>query len=622
MINPGKRIALIGPNGAGKTTLLNILIGQLQPDTGDLIKPRYYKVSLLPQEVKSVGRGPLLAEVLEGQGDLPSLENQIAECHAALQDSPSDHAAILKKLEHLVHRFEAAGGYGMEADAKAILSGLGFQADDFERSLAEFSGGWRMRAFLARLLLQKPDLLLLDEPTNHLDIQSLEWLEQYLLKFPGSVVFVSHDRFFIDRLADEIMELDRGLLTPYPGNYHAYEKKKADDTALLIKQYEALQAERERIQRFVDRFRYKATKATQVQSRVKQLEKMETIELPDTRKAIYFNITVESKSYKDVLHAKDMSFRYAEDWVLENINLDIYRQERLALVGVNGAGKTTLTRLIHQELAPQQGEVWLGQQVQIAYYAQHQVDALRLDATVLEEVQATAAVTNQTKIRDVLGIFQFSGDAVYKKIGVLSGGEKARVSLAKMLLSPANFLIMDEPTNHLDMYAKESLEQALAGYEGTLLLISHDRYFLDKLVSRVVEIRDKHIRCFEGNYSDYLSKREEFEKTEVVQKSVNDVPKEPGAKKSKEQKRAEAEARNVLAKRLGPLKKEIADLEQKIEIYESRKSEIECQMAHPDFFNNTERAIAIQKEYTQLGESLDEVMQAWEEKQSELELMA
>ena len=619
IINPGKRVALIGPNGAGKTTLLNVLTGELQPDRGDLMKPKYYRISLLPQEETTVGKGPLLAEVLEGQGELAGLESQITQCHAELQDAKEDHDKILKKLENLEHRFEAAGGYGLESEAKVILSGLGFKVEDFERPLSEFSGGWRMRVYLARLLLQRPDLLLLDEPTNHLDIQSLEWLEQYLLRFPGSVVFVSHDRFFIDRLADEIMELDRGRLTPYPGNYHTYETKKADDQALMIKQYEAQQAERERIQKFVDRFRYKATKAAQVQSRIKQLEKMDTLELPETRQRIHFKIGVETKSYKDVVHIENVSFKYTDEWVLENINLNIYRGERLALVGVNGAGKTTLTRLVHEELVPQIGQLKIGQNVEIGYYAQHQIDALNLDATVFDEVSTTAAVTHQTRIRDILGIFQFSGDDVYKKVKILSGGEKARVSLAKMLLSPANFLIMDEPTNHLDMYAKEALEEALSDYEGTLLLIAHDRYFLDKLVSRVVEIRDHHMRSFEGNYSDYLTKRDQFEKPEPEQASTNSMQKEAGAKKTKEQKRAEAEARNALAKRVGPLKREIIGLEQKIEGCEARKAEIEAEMTQSDFFVNQEKAIAVQKEYAELGEMLDQVMKTWEQKQEELE---
>ncbi len=359
----------------------------------------------------------------------------------------------------LEHEFSVHGGYDQEAQAKKILAGLGFTADQFEQSLSALSGGWQMRAYLARLLIADPDLLLLDEPTNHLDLPSLEWLENYLLNFRGAIVFVSHDRYFIDRLSEELAELWRGRLTMYPGKYQLYLEKKQEERESLIKKADELRQERERITRFIERFRYKNTKAPQVQSRIKMLEKMESVDIPPERKTFGFRITAPVKSYKDVCTLRSVGFFYDTNRVLQNIDLNIYRGEKIALVGVNGAGKTTLTRLITNQVTPQEGEIILGERVVTGYYAQHQLEALDLENSVYQEVYASAADVYRTKVRDVLGIFQFTGEEVEKNIAVLSGGEKARVSLAKILISPVNFLIMDEPTNHLDIQAKEALEK-------------------------------------------------------------------------------------------------------------------------------------------------------------------
>ncbi|HPG37757.1 MAG TPA: ATP-binding cassette domain-containing protein [bacterium] len=607
VINPAKRAALIGPNGTGKTTLLRILNGEIRPEAGDIIKPKDYIIGYLPQEEIAVGRGSILEIALQGKNEVIDLETRIHELRQRLSNNEGDHDELLKQLGNYEHRYEALDGYRLESSVKAILSGLGFSETDFHRPLSDFSGGWRMRVYLTRLLIQKPDLLLLDEPTNHLDLPSLEWLEQYLVSFPGSIIIVSHDRYFIDRLAQEIFELEWGRLVHYPGNYHFYEKRKEENLELLLKKQEQIRDERERQEKFINRFRYKATKATQVQSRIKQLEKLEEIELPPPPKQISFNIYVEQTSYKDVLEIRNMSFRYTDNWVLQHINLNLYRGEKIALVGVNGAGKTTLTRLIVGQLSPQEGIVQVGQRSVIGYYAQHQVDTLNLDSTVYDEVSSTVAPGLIPRVRDILGIFQFSGDDVFKRIRVLSGGEKARVSLAKILLSPVNFLIMDEPTNHLDISSKEALEKALQSYNGTLILISHDRYFLDKLVSRVVEIKDKQFFEYAGNYTHYLERRDQQQL--AIKKT--DIPTLTG-KKSKEEKRLQAEARQAISKQRNQMEKEIGALESRIGQLENRIAEIETLMADPELYKNEEKAVAIPKEYAAAKKQLEADLQSWE----------
>jgi len=611
IINPGKRVALIGPNGAGKTTLLRILTGENELQGGTILKPKEYRIGYLPQEEITLEQGSVLQCVLEGHRQVMELEEEIFAIHQAM-DAGGEDNDLLSRLGVKELQYDALGGYQLETTAKALLSGLGFRTADFHRPLSDFSGGWRMRAYLARLLAQNPDLLLLDEPTNHLDFPSLEWLEQYLLKFPGSMIIVSHDRFFIDRLAQEITELDRGKLTHYPGNYHFYEQQKQLNEDLLLKRWEQVRAERERQQKFIDRFRYKATKAAQVQSRIKQLDKLQEVELPPPPRRFQFQISVPVHSFKDVLQIEDLSFRYDQDWVLQDISLQLYRGEKLALVGVNGAGKTTLTRLIFGQLAPQQGSLKIGERTSIGYYAQHQVDTLNLDATAFEEVAGASAKAYETKVRDVLGMFQFTGDEVYKPIRVLSGGEKARVSLAKILVSPVNFLIMDEPTNHLDLASKEALENALLHYDGTLLLISHDRYFLDKLVHRVIEIRDKQLYEYAGNYSYYLQRREQ-EAEEAVE-SEEKAPLSLG-KKSKEQKRQEAEARQAISKERNRLQEEIKACEKQILALEKQKAEIEALMAVPDTYRDGELAASVQRDYRKVKEDLEALVAKWEKAQ-------
>ncbi|MBN2012261.1 ABC-F family ATP-binding cassette domain-containing protein [candidate division KSB1 bacterium] len=618
-IQPGKRAALIGPNGAGKTTLLRLLTNELTPLSGAIVKPKDYRIGYLPQEEIAVGRGHILQMVLEGRQDLLDIERRMADLHTRIDQQPEKAETLVHQLSRLEEQYAHADGYRLESQAKSILVGLGFPTDAFERPLSEFSGGWRMRVYLAKLLIQNPDLLLLDEPTNHLDIPSLEWLEQHLLSFAGSMIIVSHDRFFIDRLAQEIYELDRGKLTHYAGNYHFYETEREKRYELLLKQYEEQKAERERQERFVERFRYKATKAAAVQSRVKMLEKMEVIDIePRQTRHFAFQLKVNEQSYKDVLTIEKMSFRYDQPWVLQDVNLKIYRGEKVALVGVNGAGKTTITRLIAGELPPTQGSIALGNRTKVGYYAQHQVDALDLKSTVYSEVANSVAINDVPNIRNVLGLFRFRGDDINKRIEVLSGGEKARVSLTKILLSPVNFLMMDEPTNHLDVASKEALEEALNKYDGALLLISHDRYFLDKIVHRVIELRDGHLLQYEGNYSDYLAKRQAIE-TEAETESIAEISMTSPARKSKEQKRKEAEARQTIARERKRLNVEIETLESRIEALETRKSEIEAELGNPETYQNGARTAELQREYATVKSELATTEQRWEHANLDLE---
>jgi len=532
----------------------------------------------------------------------------------------SKQSELINKLGQLESEFSLLGGYGIEAEAKKILAGLGFKNEDFKRNLEEFSGGWQMRVYLAKILLQKPDLLLLDEPTNHLDFSSLEWLEDYLVSFEGSTIFVSHDRYFIKKLAQEIAEIENGTLTHYAGDLKFYQNKKSLNKEQLLHKAEQIKEEREKLERFINRFRYKATKAVQVQSRIKRLEKLEVVEIPKENKKIQFKIDLPVKSYKEVCVCSDVSFRYDNKWVFENVNFNIYRGEKIALVGDNGEGKTTLTKLIFGHLNPQKGDLKVGQNAKAGYYAQHQIDSLDINNSALKEVSLTAADSLRTKLRDVLGVFQISGDDVDKKIAVLSGGEKARVSLSKILLSPVNFLIMDEPTNHLDTNSREAMEDALQNYEGTALLISHDRFFLDKLVSRVFELKDGKLKEYEGNYTDYLH----YKKTHEVRENSTDnneelITKSTSGKNLKEKKKREAELRQSISLKRKTLEQQIVKMELEIEQLEAEKEEIENQLANPEIFKDENKSKIINQRYQELQIQLPVLYQNWEKIQVKLE---
>ncbi len=618
-VGPGDRVALVGPNGSGKTTLFRLITGELTPKSGRVDMPKKFKLGYLPQEEIHVKGGTVLEMAAAGRPRVRELETELGRLRNACDEKTIRQPELLKRLGELEHEYEAVGGYRLESEAQSILSGLGFSTEDFHRPLRDMSGGWRMRAYLARLLVQAPDLLLLDEPTNHLDLPAIEWLEQYLARFRGGIVLISHDRYFIDRLVRDIHELEQGNLRHYRGDYHSYEEQKEKRDLMLRKKWELLKSERVRQERFIERFRYKATKAAQVQSRIKQLEKMEDIQVVEPPPRLSFQLTVGTTSFKDVLTLSNLSFRYSEKWIFQDVDLNISRGDRVALVGANGTGKTTLTRLIAGQLRPQAGSLRLGKRTAVGYYAQHQVDSLNLEATIYEEISSSVADHQVPRIRDVLGTFQFSGDDVFKKIRVLSGGEKARVSLAKILLSPVNFLVMDEPTNHLDMVSIEALEHALQGYAGTLLIISHDRYFLDKLTDRIIEMKEGGLRAYWGNYSYYLEKRGAISTESNSAEEAPDSPRAAEGRKTREQKRREAEIRQEYSRKRSRLKVELMQTEERIESLERRKTELEVVLARPETYRDGKSAAAPQKEYASVRKELEGKYGVWEAVNRELD---
>jgi ATP-binding cassette subfamily F protein 3 len=501
----GERIGLVGPNGAGKTTLCRILAGIEEPDEGRVSRARATTVGYLPQEVAVTGDQSVLAEALSGFEDVWRLEREMETVAAALAGHPADAEALTARYGELQHRFEALGGYRLETEARTILGGLGFRPDDFGRPVTEFSGGWRMRVALARLLLLRPSLLLLDEPTNHLDLESLGWLESFLADHDGTVVVVSHDRYFLNRMVTSIADLGPAGLTVYPGDYDDYLVEREARRELLEAQARNQAKRVAEIERFIERFRYKATKARQVQSRVKMLERIERIELSPEARHIRLAFPQPPRTGRRVASLRGITKAYGDNVVYRGMDFEVERGEKVALVGVNGAGKSTLLKLLAGALPPDAGERTLGTHVAVHYYAQHQLDALDPTRTMLEELEAVAPDLGHTRVRTILGAFLFSGDTVEKRIGVLSGGEKARVALAKMLVRPAALLCLDEPTNHLDLVSREILEDALAGFPGTIVFISHDRYFINRIATRIVHVDRGRLTSYLGSYDDYLA---------------------------------------------------------------------------------------------------------------------
>ncbi|HEX9187055.1 MAG TPA: ABC-F family ATP-binding cassette domain-containing protein, partial [Vicinamibacteria bacterium] len=480
----GERIGLVGPNGAGKTTLCRILAGDEEPDAGRVHVDGGVRIGYLPQEVTGAGDRSVLAEALSGFSEVWELEAEL-ERLASLMAQPGADPSLVDAYGVAQHRFEAKGGYRLESDAKIILGGLGFGPADLHRPLAEFSGGWRMRVALARLLLLRPDLLLLDEPTNHLDLESLGWLESFLSGYDGTVVLVSHDRYFLNRMATAIAELEGGAITVYTGNYDAYLVEREARRELLQARARNQAKRVAEIERFIERFRYQATKARQVQSRVKMLERIEQVEVGRDARRIQFRFPQPPRAGRVVIELRSIHKAYGAHTVYAGVDLTVERGERVALVGVNGAGKSTLLKIAAGVLPFERGTRALGAHVESHYYAQHQLDALDPGRTALEELALADPGATTERLRTMLGCFLLGGDAADKKIAVLSGGEKARVALAKMLLRPAALLCLDEPTNHLDLASKEVLEAALETFTGTMVFISHDRYFINRIATRV-----------------------------------------------------------------------------------------------------------------------------------------
>jgi len=621
-IGDGERIGLVGPNGAGKTTLCRILAGIEEPDEGRVSRPRGTTIGYLPQEVTGGGDGgSVLAEVLGGFEDVWRLEREMEELAAALETpaAGTDVDALTARYGDLQHRFEALGGYRLETEARAILGGLGFRTGEMPRPLAEFSGGWRMRAALARLLLLRPSVLLLDEPTNHLDLESLGWLESFLVDYAGAVVVVSHDRYFLNRMVTSIADLGPGGVARYQGNYDQFLVEREARRELLEAQARNQAKRVAEIERFIERFRYQATKARQVQSRIKMLERLERVEVDQRTRNIRFAFPEPPRTGRRVAALRDVHKAYGDHVVYAGIDVEVERGERVALVGVNGAGKSTLLRVLAGVLPFETGERTLGAHVAVHYYAQHQLDVLDPRATVLEEIERVAPQAAQTRLRTLLGAFLFSGDAVDKRVAVLSGGEKARLALAKMLVRPAALLCLDEPTNHLDLASREVLEDALADFPGTIVFISHDRYFINRIATRVLEVAGGTLTSYPGDYDDYLTATARTRETAPARSDDKLVRPSPATVPAAADRRLHAERRHGRASgAVRALRRRLEEVERQIHDLEERLREFAEALSDPELYKDGDRVRALSTERKTAEEQVAWLMREWEELSVEL----
>jgi ATP-binding cassette subfamily F protein 3 len=620
-IGPSDRIGLVGANGTGKSTLLKILIGELKPDGGEIVLRRKARMGYLPQDLVTKAEGTVLDNVMQSVPGREGLSERLLTTEAALAEAKAEGEqlelaqALADLHEELDHFDEHYGAH----HARAILAGLGFPPDLHDRPLSEFSGGWRMRAALAGLLLQDPDLLLLDEPTNHLDLPTLAWLDAFLRRSKKARVLICHDRAFLNRQIDRVLSLEIEGVKTWPGDYEAYQAARAIEAEVLMKQAARQEAQRAQLKKFIDRFRAKATKARQVQSRIKMLEKQTVVQTLEERDTVSFRFPTVAASGREVATFKDVTFSYDRP-IYEHLDATMLRGQRVAVVGLNGAGKTTLLKLLAGELKPQAGEVVVGHGVILGYYAQHHADTLDARSSILDEIWKLAPDKAQSWVRGVLGSFLFSGDDVEKKIGVLSGGERARVALARLLVKPANLLVMDEPTNHLDLDSSEALIDALEDYSGSLIFVTHNRSFLDRLATHVWDVRDRRVIPYPGNLAEYL---EHLEKEAAGEREASDVAAgATAAKPSKDRRRLEAEARQAKSARTGPLKKEIAGLEAKIAELETAQKEREAQLVDPSFAADFAKARPVMDAHRDAAEELEAAYARWEAAQRELSELA
>ncbi len=502
----GEKAGLVGPNGAGKTTLFRMIVGEEQPDEGQVAVDRGVSIGYFSQDVGDMaGRTPV-AEVMEGKGPVAAVMAEMAELEAAMADPDKADAleAVIERYGEIQHQFQEMDGYALDARAREVLAGLGFSEEMMNGDVGALSGGWKMRVALARILLMRPDVLLLDEPSNHLDLESLIWLEKFLAGFDGALLMTSHDRAFMNRVVNKIVEIDAGTLTSYSGDYDFYQQQRAIADRNQQAQFERQQAMLAKEINFIERFKARASHAAQVQSRVKKLDKIERVEPPKRRQTVAFEFKPAPRSGEDVATLKDVHKGYGTRTIYQGLDLKLRRNERWAIMGVNGAGKSTLLKLVAGATEPDAGSVVRGPSVRMGYYAQHAMELLDGDRNVLETLEEAFPWAGQAPLRTLAGCFGFSGDEIEKKCRVLSGGEKARLVMAKLLFDPPNFLVLDEPTNHLDIATKEMLIAALAGYEGTMLFVSHDRHFLAALSNRVLELTPEGVHAYGGGYSEYV----------------------------------------------------------------------------------------------------------------------
>ncbi len=638
-VNPGDRFALVGPNGAGKTTLLKIIMGLDSPDAGNVTFAKDVNVGYLEQETKLASDRSVIDEVMASAHEIQALGQRAEELQheiATAGETGSVPDSLLKEYGQVQDRFERLGGYELESNARQILAGLGFPVDEFQKPCAEFSGGWQMRIALAKLFLRHPDLLLLDEPTNHLDLESVQWLRGFIASYEGAVLIVSHDRAFMDACVDHVAALENRRITVYTGNYSSYLKQREDNLEQMRAKRAAQEREIAHMQVFVDKFRYKPTKAAQAQERIRRIEqiKSELVILPEGHKHVDFKFPDPPRSGDMVAKLEGVSKSYADKHVYDGINLTLYRGDHIALVGPNGAGKSTLMKMIAGIEPPSTGTRELGVNVGVAYYAQHQLEGLNESNTVLQEIDSVAPTWTVPQQRSLLGAFLFSGDDIDKRVGVLSGGERARLALAKMLVSPEALLCLDEPTNHLDIDSVDMLENALKRFPGTIVLISHDEHLVRAVANRVVDIRDGKMTVIDGDYDYYLFKREDLAAraaaeagaahTGSVASSSEAKPAAASAqaskpadaqlregKKTKEQRRAEAEARAELNRRLKTTRDRLKKVDAQLQTSRARYDELMALMASEELYADQSRFNEALSEYNDLKRSIPKLEDEW-----------
>lgn len=615
-INTGSRIGLIGDNGAGKTTLFKTIIGQHKPDAGEIIISPNYKIGYLPQDL-IVLSDYLLKEYLYQAAGIIQLKDKIKKYQEKLSkinNKDREFKKIAESYEKVLYQYEIKGGYSFEAKAKSTIKGLGFTEDDWLKPCSSFSGGWKMRVVLAGLLLSSPDILLLDEPTNHMDTESLEWLENWLTDYQGTLLIISHDRYFLDKIIREIAELTDQKIISYKGNYSFYLTEKKKRKEIEEKYQKHIQEKKVHLEGFIERFRYKATKASQVQSRIKMLEKLDLVKEEESSHNVVFRFTPAPRSGEEVVSLKDVSHRYDDNIVLSNVNLTFHRGERIALTGVNGAGKSTLSRIISGNESPTGGAVDWGYNVKIAFFSQESSQNLNYKHSVWEEVDINSKKLNDQEKRNLLGSFLFTGDDVYKSVSQLSGGEKSRLALAKLLLDESNFLILDEPGNHLDIKTKEIFHQALMQYGGTILIVSHDRFFLDQLANQVIEIREGKVHSYPGNYSYFIKKRQillENANKEITGNNQHERRLRPSLVE-KQKRRIEASQRNQQYRLIKEIEKDLLPLEDKINSLDKQKSLIEKQLCKKETLQNSSRIQELNIDLHQTNQELNNLIKQWE----------